>query len=308
VEHRDTFPCFGSECSVIVCGSPPEEAAAAVAMARRQLLVWHQQFSRFEHDSQLSILNRDAREVVPVSPLMRRMVETGLRAARATDGLVDPTLVPEIERAGYGSHFEGDGLPLTATLKLAPRRAPGGPHPAARWRTIAVDRRTGTVTRPPGTRLDLGGIAKGVFADELGVLLAGAEAVVVDCAGDIRLAGRGAVVRDVRVASPFEDRILHTFRLSSGGVATSGIGKRSWLGIDGRPAHHLLDPRTGRPAFTGVVQATALAPTATEAEVLSKTAVLSGPGGAGRVLVHGGVVVLDDGSWRVIEPALAAAA
>ncbi|HEV3056330.1 MAG TPA: FAD:protein FMN transferase, partial [Solirubrobacteraceae bacterium] len=71
---------------------------------------------------------------------------------------------------------------------------------------------------------------------------------------------------------------------------------RAWIGPDGAPAHHLLNPATGRPAFTGVVQVTALAPTATEAETRSKAALLSGPAGAAQWLPHGGVVVLDDGS------------
>ncbi len=83
-------------------------------------------------------------------------------------------------------------------------------------------------------------------------------------------------------------------------MATSGIGRRSWLGPDGRPAHHLLDPSTGKPAFTGVVQATALAPTALEAEWRAKAAVLSGPDAAGDWLPHGGVVVRDDGSHFLI--------
>ena len=104
------------------------------------------------------------------------------------------------------------------------------------------------------------------------------------------------------MASPFGDEILHEFELDEGGVATSGIGRRSWTGADGAPAHHLLDPATGRPAFTGVVQATALAPTALEAEVAARAAVLSGPEQAPRWLRRGGVVVLDDGSWRVIDP------
>jgi thiamine biosynthesis lipoprotein len=105
------------------------------------------------------------------------------------------------------------------------------------------------------------------------------------------------------VASPFGHADpLHTFVLTDAGVATSGVGRRSWVGGDGQPAHHLLDPRTGRPAFTGIVQATALAPTATEAEVLSKAALLSGPASAPAVLRHGGALVFDDGSIQVLEP------
>jgi thiamine biosynthesis lipoprotein len=87
-------------------------------------------------------------------------------------------------------------------------------------------------------------------------------------------------------------------------VATSGIGKRSWIDADGHVSHHLLDPASGRPAFTGIVQVTALAPTATEAEMLSKAALMRGPAHAGEVLVHGGLFVLDDGDYVVLDPGL----
>jgi thiamine biosynthesis lipoprotein len=124
----------------------------------------------------------------------------------------------------------------------------------------------------------------------------------VDCAGDLRVGGAAGIARGVDVASPFDDSTLHTFALRDAGVATSGIGKRSWLDSRGEPAHHLLDPATGRPAFTGIVQATALAPTALEAEMRSKAAILSGPEGARDWLPHGGVIVFDDGEHDVINP------
>jgi FAD:protein FMN transferase len=142
-----------------------------------------------------------------------------------------------------------------------------------------------------------------VFADQLAEALGGFDEFAVDCAGDVRLGGRAAAVREVHVSSPFDDSILHTFAISAGGVATSGIGRRSWIDSHGRPAHHLLDPRTGRPAFTGIVQATALAPTAADAEVLAKAALLSGPERAPDWLAHGGLFVRDDGSYYVLEPA-----
>jgi thiamine biosynthesis lipoprotein len=112
----------------------------------------------------------------------------------------------------------------------------------------------------------------------------------------------------VHVTGPYGDSVLHTFELRGGGVATSGIGRRSWIGPDGRVAHHLLDPASGRPAFTGVAQATALAPTALDAEIRAKAALLSGPEAAAGWLEHGGAVVLDDGSCTVLEPVPGAAA
>jgi thiamine biosynthesis lipoprotein len=296
-EHRRTFPCFGGQCTVIVADAAhPADAAAAAAMAQRALLTWHQRFSRFIEDSELSRLNRCAANEVAASPLMRRVIEVALRAARDTGGLIDITLADEIERAGYGAHMEGRKTGPGAVLSQAPPRAAAGPHPDERWRRISIDPRRGTVIRPPGLRLDVGGIAKGVFADALATMLEGFDAYAVDCAGDLRVGGRARQARPVHVASPFNGSTLHTFAVTAGSVATSGISRRSWTVEGRRPAHHLLDPRTGAPAFTGIVQATALAPTAAQAEVLAKAAILSGPARAAEWLTHGGMVVLDDGT------------
>ena len=149
------------------------------------------------------------------------------------------------------------------------------------------------IRRPPGTALDSGGLAKGLFADLLAAELAGHDGFGIDCAGDLRV---GGAPRAVRVASPFGGPPLHTYELADCAAATSGIGRRSWIDPRGRPAHHILDPATGAPAYTGVVQATAIAPTAVEAEIRAKAAVLSGRDGAADWLAHGGVLVFDDGS------------
>jgi len=301
-EQRHTFACFGGECTVIVADSL-RSADAAAAMAQRALLTWHTRFSRFRSDSELSRLNRDPSPTVAVSPLLRRMIELARQAARDTGGLVDVTLGDEIARAGYSAHFEGEGTALAVALASAPPRAPASPHLDERWRQISIDPRRGTVSRPPGLQIDVGGIAKGVFADELSSMLHGFDAFVVDCAGDLRAGGRSHLRRRVHLTSPFDGARLHTFRVADGGVATSGIGRRSWTVRGGQPGHHLLDPRTGAPAFTGVVQATALAPTAAQAEILAKAAVLSGPARAAEWLRYGGLVVRDDGGYELLEPA-----
>jgi thiamine biosynthesis lipoprotein len=302
-EAQEHFPCFGGECAVLVMGDAPGvRARQAAERARALLLAWHDRFSRFEPDSELSRMNADPEPAVLVSSLMARLVEAVVWVARLTGGLVDATLVDEIERAGYAGHFEGAALPLREALRIAPRREPGRPREGSRWQEIEVDRATATVRRPPGVRIDSGGIAKGLFADVLGGMLTSHLSFAVDCSGDLRLGGSGALPRTVEVLSPFEPTVLHRFERTGGGVATSGIGRRSWLDAGGRPAHHLLNPATGRPAYTGVVQVTALAPSSLEAEARTKAALLSGPRTAAEWLPHGGIIVFDDGSHRVLEP------
>jgi thiamine biosynthesis lipoprotein len=236
---------------------------------------------------------------------MACFVHAAIDAAHRTDGLVDPTLVAEVEAAGYSADFADTApLDLKATLALAPEPRPARPNAARRWLEVSLDPLTRTVTRPPGLQLDSGGVAKGLFADMASRLLADCGSFAVDCCGDVRIGGRDGLERPVLVDDPFgRGGPLHELAVAAGGVATSGIGRRSWIGPDGLPAHHLLDPSTGRPAHTGVVQATALAPTAADAEVRAKAALLSGPElGRQWLLRHGGVFVFDDGSHAVIEP------
>jgi thiamine biosynthesis lipoprotein len=107
----------------------------------------------------------------------------------------------------------------------------------------------------------------------------------------------------VEVQHPLSGRSIGQIRVAKGGIATSGLNVRLWQTPDGRFAHHLLDPSTGKPAWTGLIGATALGDTTLEAETLSKMALLSGPEVARRVLAaKGGVVIHDSGRVEAIGP------
>jgi FAD:protein FMN transferase len=305
-ERLERFPCFGGSCAVLVSGEHAGRTAReAVVDARETMLQWHERFSRFRADSELSRLNDDPRAEVPAGELLVRLAVAVRFAGKLSGGLVDATLTGEIERAGYAGDL-GEPLPPDLALALAPPRAAarraGAGGRRERWREVDGDGLAGVVRRPPGVRLDSGGLAKGMFADVLAERLAGHRAFAIDCAGDLAIGGSAHLVREIHVECPLSGRPLHTFQVLDGCIATSGITRRSWLDGDGRAAHHLLDPSTGAPAFTGIVQASALAPTALEAEIRAKAALLAGPRCARAQLAHGGVIVLEDGTHRVFEP------
>jgi thiamine biosynthesis lipoprotein len=167
---------------------------------------------------------------------------------------------------------------------------------------VEVDDGAGVIRRPPGLELDLGGSVKGWAADVVAAPLQRHGRCVVDCGGDLRVAAGHGAPWEVRVRHPLTGGIAHTLRVRAGGVATSGIDARLWERPDGGFAHHLIDPATGTPAWTGLVAATALAPTAVEAEALAKAALLSGPGAGRRFLeAHGGVLVHEGGAVEVVR-------
>src|SRR4051812_22722780 len=305
--HEIEFDAMGCRMRLIVDepidpGLPsPVEAAAD---ARRWLVDFDRRMSRFRADSELCALNRDPRDAVPAGPLLRTMVGAGLWAARRSDGLVDPTLVDDIERAGYASSLVGiDPAPLADVLRVAPARAPAGPSPEQQWQLVAVDEGDGLIRRPAGVRIDSGGAGKGLAADAIAHRLSGYARVAVDCGGDVRVAGAGTRTEpfDLEIEHPLTGAPAHAFRLGDGAIATSGLGTRVWRTADGSYAHHLIDPATGRPAWTGLIQVTAIAPTALEAETLSKMALLSGRDAAREILAPlGGALINDDGEVELI--------
>ncbi len=305
-EHDLTFDAMGSHVRLLVGepgpGMPP--AAAAAEQGRRFVEEFDAALSRFKPESELCRLNADPRQRVPASELLRRAVAAGVFAAERSEGLVDPTLVAEIEGAGYVASRAGvQGLPLAEALADAPPRQPASPRPEQRWRGFEVDDEAGEIVRPPGLRFDTGGTGKGLAADMVAAGLRGYSRFIVDCGGDIRIGGADALVRpyEVYVEHPITGGRAHVLRLGSGGVATSGINVRIWRDEQGRFAHHLLDPASGEPAWTGLVGATALGDSALEAETLSKAALLSGPERGREILAErGGMLIHDSGRAELV--------
>lgn len=277
-----TFDCMGTTIRLVVADEP-------TALACQEFLHdFDRALSRFRPDSELSRLNADPREDVPASALLRGAITAGLMAAELTQGLFDPTLTPALEANGYDRTRRDPELPLQEALLLAPRRQPASG--ATGWTRVQLTDHS--IRRPRGLAFDTGGIGKGLAVDMLALRLNGG-AWAIDAGGDLRVSGS----YDVRVRHPLTQDTIKTLRLTDQAVATSGIDRRLWRADDGTPRHHILDPATEQPAWTGVIGATALAPTATEADALAKAALLSGPRDAHKWLRrHGGLFITDDGT------------
>lgn len=307
VELDYTFHAMGSDVRLLI--GPPllPSAPAPARIAERErafVLDFAHRLSRFVPDSELTALNRDPRPEVPASGLLRAALRAGVWAAERSNGLVDPTLVHEIERCGYANSLDRtEPASLVEALAEAPARLPARPHPAARWRQIEIDDEVGVIVRPPGLMVDTGGTGKGLCADAVAHRFGAYTRFVVDCGGDIAVGGVGAQFDpyEIEIEHPLTHARIGAVRVARGGVATSGLNVRIWRDRRGAFAHHLLDPRTGTPAWTGLIAATALGASALEAETLSKMALLLGPADAREVLSeHGGLIVHDDGSSEAV--------
>ena len=231
-------------------------------------------FSRFRSGSELSRINRSDATVVEVTPIFARTVSMALAAAEQTRGLVDPSLGAAIEAAGYDRSFD----------ELVPdERPPGPPHPGS-WRALAI---VGTVLfRAAGTKLDLNGVVKSMAVDDAVALLP--DDGYVSAGGD--LATRGEL--DVLLPSGA------TVALRGGGIATSGSSRRSWI-RGGVLQHHLIDPRTGRPAQSCWTDVTVAAGSCLAADVAARAAFILSEEGPGWLDDRGlaGSFVAPEGVW-----------
>jgi FAD:protein FMN transferase len=277
-----TFRAMGSEifCALdswIVSATNPLRAQEYLARVPAMFEVWEQTLSRFRADSELSHLNAHAGECTPVSETLWCVLKLAERAETWSDGLVTPTVLPAVQAAGYDRSFDElrtTGAQLERWDSMNTGMAP--PSHGSLWELYEVSH---SVTLAPHTQLDLGGIAKGWAAEQTANYLDALGPVLVDAGGDMvvtapRSDGSGWTI-GIENLFDLNENSLPLLQLSHGAVATSGRDYRKWT-HNGKPAHHLIDPRTGLPAVTDVLTATVIAPTIFQAEVAAKVALLLG--------------------------------
>lgn len=289
---------MGSDVSVIVVGDPARADAAIDRLTDLEA-----RWSRFREDSEVSRINRAAGQPVAVSPETVFLVRRAIDAWRLSAGFVDCTELHQVVAAGYDRSFE-----------LLPRDRPApaaSAHPLQLDGPADVEVTGGSVTIPATAGFDPGGIGKGLAADLVSAELLhdGADGVCVNVGGDLRVRGVGpdGAGWTIAIDHPHRNEPLALVGLTHGAVATSTTLCRSWR-IAGRRAHHLIDPRTGRPSDSGVELASVIAAEGWQAEALAKAVLIrggpypfdliDGSGADALVVDDGGVVTVSSGFPR----------
>jgi FAD:protein FMN transferase len=279
-------------------GTSPDLARHLAESVHRRIGSWADRLTRFSDDSDLARLNADPAEHVAVRPTLAAVLGWGRRAATMSDGVVDITLL--------GARLEAEFGPSVRTSDRA--------NHDGSW-TIEPSRRGAVVSRPGGLRFDLDGVAKGWLADRALQLLERHPAAVIDADGDVAVSLHCEETWQIGVSNPhdpagsmlsLEVRGLDPAGAQRFGLATSGTSVHRWPGPDA-VRHHLIDPRTRRPALTDVVQATVLARSAAEAEAYAKAVVILGSQEALRLLDRpgqSGAIVFTERGEVLATPAI----
>ena len=276
----------------------PARVEAGFRQVEERVLDFAERFSRFNPESEVSRLNRSGGTWSVVSAELFEMLHLALRLHAETQGLFDPAMLPDLERAGYDRGMDEIGAE-GGELSSGEQAAAPAPRPA--FSGLRLDAALSAALLPEGLRVDLGGIAKGWIAERAaGILGSFAETCLVDAGGDMYLSGLPAGEKTWQVAleDPFDPRRdAALLAVGPGAVATSSVTRRAWK-QDGQPRHHLIDPRSGRPAEGAWVSVTVTAAHTAQAEVLAKALLVGGPDLAAGLLArqHGAEYIAVDRS------------
>jgi len=242
---------MGTSCSVFAAGLPALELLKAEFWVRKVAA----RLTRFDGGSELSRLNAAAGRWTAISPELEAVLRASMRAYEVSGGLVNVAVLPSLLAAGYTRPLSEGATPA----------ALDGVH-SAPVVPVVLEIAPGKARLAPNAGIDLGGIAKGWMADRLCERI-GSNAVV-NLGGDLRAWGDGPEGAGWPIGLAGT-----TVMLRDHGAATSSVLRRRWG--DGR--HHLIDPRTGRPAASGLLEVSVVAATALAAEIVAKTALIAGP-------------------------------
>ena len=259
-------------------------------IARDTIEAGERRFSRFQQESELSLLNHSASQWFTASPEMMDVLQKARHFFDVTNGLFDPSVLPDLIRVGYDRNMDEiraqDGIVSSAASERKSKAA---------FLEMELDLNSSRVRLPKDMQLDFGGIAKGWIVDQAVILLSHySNACAVNAGGDMRFIGHSPIGLGwlVELEDPRDpSQSIARLTVTHGAVATSSVVKRTWRqGEVNR--HHLIDPRTGEPAQSDWLCVTVIADDTVTAEVYAKALLIGGPAEVEKLTAHHNIVYL----------------
>jgi len=258
---------------VLAAEGEPDKLASGFETTRIFIDRSEQRFSRFLTTSELTRLNCSQGEWFEASPELFEVLKLAQHYYHETQGLFDPSILPDLKRAGYDRSIDE----IRVHGANSNRKSEINEKPE--FEDLWLEEQTHKIWLPVGMGIDLGGIAKGWIAEQAAIMLArDANACAVNAGGDLCLIGipEGQSYWEIGLEDPRNpEKNLTLLKVGPGAVATSSVTKRTWQ-QEGKRQHHLIDPRSGEPAVTDWVSVTVVAPQGATAEVFAKALLIAG--------------------------------
>ncbi len=255
--------------SLTAYGKNSDEAVKAATGEINRL---DKMLSANDADSEVSKINASSGSFVTVSGAVLRQIAVAKEVSDRSGGAFDISILPLVELWGFGTdkaHVPSNGEISEAMSKLNYR---------------GIEATDSSVRIPQGTKITLAAIAKGYTSQHLCELFKGmgVSSAIVSLGGNVQAVGvkpDGSKWR-VAVQDPNDTaKFLGTVEIADLAVVTSG-GYQRYFEENGVSYHHILDPKTGRPAESGLSSVTIVCADGTLADALSTALFVLGEDGA----------------------------
>ncbi|MGI6254282.1 MAG: FAD:protein FMN transferase [Acutalibacter sp.] len=242
-----TTYAMGSFVQQTVYGGNREEAASAASTAVVEL---EDLISRNVADSDIIRLNQAAgTEFLEIDQRSWDVLNTSLQVCQASDGAFDVTIGPISGLWGFDT--EEPHRPQDSTIQSL--------LPMVDYKNLSLLEDGTAALQIHGAALDLGAVGKGAGCDAAVAAYQenGVDRAIVSVGGSVGVYGKKPWDQPWRIAvrNPDTQGSLGELAIYEGFLSTSGSYEK-YFTQDGVTYHHILDPRTGYPAESGLLSVT----------------------------------------------------
>ena len=266
-KHEKQVLAMDTYMTLTAYGSHGEEA---LQKAEEEIKRLDALLSVSSQDGEVYIANENGSEVL--SEDTAELLEASMGLFKQTDGLFDITVFPLMQEWGFMD--EKYKVPEKQRIEELLNYVDAS--------KISYNKETKQVTLPEGMRIDFGGIAKGYTSARVMEIFkeCGVESGIVSLGGNVQTCGKkpdGSLWRigvqnpDTDAAEPY----IGALESADRAVITSG-GYERYFEEDGKTYHHILNPKTGYPAESGLISVTIISEDGTLADGLSTSLFIMG--------------------------------
>lgn len=246
----------------------------AVQAARQEVERLDKLLSRTDADSTISALNSHAGDgtMVSLEPEVTQLLSFAKSVSELLPGDFDITIAPVMDAWGFTT--EERHVPSEEDLSAAMALVDSS--------LFTVDESASAARlEQAGMEVDLGAIAKGFTAAQAEAVLRenGATSALLDLGGNVTAIGSKLddTAWQVAVKDPQNtEEALCVLSLTDQTASTSG-GYERYFEEDGVTYHHIIDPKTGYPADSGLRSVTVISSNHMLADALSTALFVAGP-------------------------------
>lgn len=232
----------------------------------KQLTIYEKRFSANDLKSELMAVNQKAGlEKVQVHPELFQLISVGKKESLEPESLLNIAIGPLVQKWRIG--FKDATIPTKKSIaSLLPLINPK--------KIILNPLNSSVFLEDKGMKLDLGSLAKGYIADLVIEYLESIQvkSAMINLGGNIRVLGESQKHPDglwrIGIQKPGKSRYetIDILKVKNQSVVTSGIYERFIL-YEGKPYHHILDPKTGYPVDSDVASLTIISDKSLDGEI-----------------------------------------